>query len=57
MELDHSTATMPQKVIKCATLNKLAEKVTQEKNVDLNTRFVFLLTYHSLPLDKNYWRN
>jgi hypothetical protein len=36
-----------QKSIKCATLNKLIEKVTHEKHVDLNTRFVFLLTYHS----------
>ena len=33
--------------IKCATLNKLVERVTHEKYVDLNTRYVFLLTYHS----------
>ena len=33
--------------IKCATLNKLIERVTHEKYVDLNTRYVFLLTYHS----------
>lgn len=33
--------------IKCATLNKLIERVTHEKYTDLNTRYVFLLTYHS----------
>lgn len=33
--------------IKCATLNKLIERVTHEKYTDLNTRFVFMLTYHS----------
>lgn len=33
--------------IKCATLNKLIERVTHENHVDLNTRYVFLLTYHS----------
>jgi hypothetical protein len=33
--------------IKCATLCKLIERVTHEQFVDLNTRYVFLLTYHS----------
>lgn len=34
-------------VIKCATLDKLIERVTHEEYVDINTRYVFLLTYRS----------
>eukprot|EP00808_Paulinella_micropora_P000051 g9042.t1 len=33
--------------IKCATLNKLIERVTDEKHTDLTTRYVFLLTHLS----------
>eukprot|EP00455_Lapot_gusevi_P022964 TRINITY_DN2390_c0_g1_i2.p1 TRINITY_DN2390_c0_g1~~TRINITY_DN2390_c0_g1_i2.p1 ORF type:complete len:489 (+),score=135.39 TRINITY_DN2390_c0_g1_i2:211-1467(+) len=33
--------------IKCATLNKLIERLTHEKYQNLNLRYVFLLTYRS----------
>jgi hypothetical protein len=33
--------------IKCATLDKLIERMTSEQVQDLNLRFVFILTYHS----------
>jgi son of sevenless len=33
--------------IRCASMEKLVERVTHEQHVDLTTRFVFLLTYRS----------
>lgn len=33
--------------IKCGTLHKLIERLTDDRLQDLNLRFVFLLTYHS----------
>eukprot|EP00475_Leptophrys_vorax_P025966 TRINITY_DN3632_c0_g2_i2.p1 TRINITY_DN3632_c0_g2~~TRINITY_DN3632_c0_g2_i2.p1 ORF type:complete len:639 (+),score=195.48 TRINITY_DN3632_c0_g2_i2:54-1970(+) len=33
--------------IKCATLDKLIERMTSEQVQDLNLRYVFILTYHS----------
>eukprot|EP00457_Paulinella_chromatophora_P003248 gb/GEZN01003254.1/.p1 GENE.gb/GEZN01003254.1/~~gb/GEZN01003254.1/.p1 ORF type:complete len:649 (+),score=89.33 gb/GEZN01003254.1/:22-1968(+) len=44
---DPSNIIMNGSAIKCGTLNKLIERVTDEKHTDLETRTVFLLTYHS----------
>ena len=52
MESEPADTAGGSRSIKCATLNKLIERVTHEKYVDLNTRYVFLLTYHSFTTPK-----
>lgn len=42
--------------IKCATLNKLIERMTSEDKQDLNVRYTFLLTYNSFATPREVMR-
>lgn len=50
----NETAYNEPEQIKCATLNKLIEKMTEENRQDLNVRYTFLLTYRSFTTPKEF---
>jgi hypothetical protein len=52
--IHHAASGSGNDQIRCGSLYKLVERLTDDRQQDLNHRFVFLLTYHSFTTARQF---